>query len=238
MISECSRGCLIYKAINNQITHRYWSGLESLPGFAAPATAGAGRTRALAAAFCLRPLEFFSSRATSRPGARATNKILQMCTDSLTRCRIGAFGLQDERRIRANKRKSFSIQDSAANHPIGPLIKLDVTWNYNSTRVRANARAQPATADPRAQSAYRKIGTRPWKRPLQRRRLNPLYSATNSVSIRALGPNVLSRASGKSTEKLKVHVRYSNPQVRTITIPHQHASHRLLEYESVEKQEV
>jgi len=60
-------------------------------------------------------------------GREGDNKILQMCTDSLTRCRIGAFGLQDERRIRANKRKSFSIQDSTVDHPIGPLIKLDVT---------------------------------------------------------------------------------------------------------------
>lgn len=68
---DLGKRCLIYWSINNQLTHRYWSGLESLPGFAAPATAGAGHWRALAAAFCRRPLEIFSSRVTSRPTTKS-----------------------------------------------------------------------------------------------------------------------------------------------------------------------
>lgn len=167
------RRCLIFWSINNQLTHRYWSGWESLPGFAAPATAGAGRWRALAAAFCRRPLEIFSSRVTSRPTTKSAR-----LPHAMPERRIRAIG-------RADKRESFSMQDSAADRPIGPLIKLDVTWNYNS-----------ATADPRAQSAYSsQTGTGdPGNSTLQRRRSNPLYSA-----------QILCEFSSKSTQKNKVH---------------------------------
>ncbi len=139
--------CLIFWSINNQLTHRYWSGLESLPGFAAPAKAGAGRWRALAAAFCRRPLEIFSSRVTSRP----TTKSARCAPTPLTRCWRGAFGQQDEQTSeRASQfRTALRIvqSDRWSN-----LMWREITTAPLRTRVRS-----PHTAQKQRQATLRTV---------------------------------------------------------------------------------